>query len=131
MNCFHSNCANEARFWCQNCQRKFCNDCVSKPHYRLRPDEEDVAETLQSETNRIIASTDEAAEAVLAANTAIGTFNRFECRHAGNWLAVIGTARDIVNCHYCDMCTTIQATAQHCKGKKHLRKMRQYHLAHS
>ena len=131
MTCFHSNCSNGAKFWRQTCQRKFCNDCVEKPHYRLPAGEEDVAETLQDETNRIIATADNAAEATLAANAAMGTHNLFERRHAGNWLVVIGVAEDIINCHYCNMCVPIQRAAQHCRGKKHLKKMREHHIAHS
>ena len=112
MSCFHESCSRNAKFWCQNCSRRFCSDCINKRH--------------QKDTTEPSAAQPSNAELLTTQQldpTAVGNHINFQCSHPVNWLAIVGVQEDIVLCHFCNQYEQLDRIVSHCRCKRHLKQV--------
>ena len=122
MSCFHESCNRNAKFWCQNCSPRFCDDCINQAHHK------DATTPSIGDSSNPEPSTTTVVAAHQLDPTAIGNCSKVQCSQAANWLAIVGVHEDIVICHFCDQYEQIDRIVSHCRCKRHLKRVRQFYI---
>ena len=136
MSCFHEKCGNSAKFWCQTCNRKFCDDCIGKPHYRnwncaLSTIDHRTGSTSQPsglDRSMPLPPEPEPEQRTALHDSSLTPHSSFQCGHAANWFAIVGTMNDIVICHFCDQYEKLGSIEIHCRTKRHSKKVCRFRL---